>query len=106
MGRALRRVRETGYFQFVAQPQLLALIDSLAGAVHDPAGRCAHLVLGGLLSALFSYLVQEMALTFGEDGQPLPVDDNPNLRRFLIDDFFNRLIDSNARMDELCSRVH
>ncbi len=105
VGRALRRVRETGYFQFVAQPQLLALIDSLAGAVRD-GGRCAHLVLGGLLSALFSYLVQEMALTFGEDGQPLPVDDNPNLRRFLIDDFFNRLIDSNARMDELCSRVH
>ena len=102
---AFCRLRENGDFQFAARPVLLDLIDRLADAVRD-GGDCAGLVLGGLLSAVLSFLVQEICATFGDGEQRAPLDDNPNLRRFLIDDFFNRLIDSNARMEELCERVH
>lgn len=102
---ALRRLRENGYFEFQAAPELLGLIDSMAAAVRDGSPG-AQLVLGGLLSALLSYVVRELGATFEVGPLHAAAADNPNLRKFLIDDFFDQLIDSNARMEDLCSRVH
>ena len=104
---ALKKLRQNGYFHFMAEDALLPIIDMIADTVRArPA--FAELVLGGLLSALFSYVFREICLAFGEGFAPdrQLFAENTNTRKFLIDNFFDQLIDSNARMEDLCSRVH
>ncbi len=104
---ALKKLRQNGYFHFMAENAPLPIIDMIADTVRTHPV-CAELVLGGLLSALFSYVFQEICLAFGEGASPgrQLLAENANTRKFLIDNFFDQLIDSNARMEELCSRVH
>ena len=102
-------LHQRGFFDFVAGPEAVGIIDMVAeevkrGSFYTP------LMLEGLLSALFACVYRELhaALVLQKGTAPgsWQADSVINKRRFLIDHFFDHLIDSNAKMEELCRQVH
>jgi len=104
---ALDRLRRETYAFFPATRRTIALADLLTEAVCQGAPP-AQLVLGGLLSALFSSVFSEMSRIFGEShgGAPPLLSDSAPARRLIIDSFFGRSLDGTARIEDLCAQVH
>ena len=102
-------LRQQGYCTFSAGEEAVGIIDLTAGEVRR-GGPYAPLMLEGLLSALFACVFREIHAALVHQKSAVPgswqSDSVINKRRFLIDHFFDHLIDSNAKMEELCRQVH
>ncbi|MCI8526587.1 MAG: AraC family transcriptional regulator [Oscillospiraceae bacterium] len=105
----LRQLRQQGFFSFTASGGMRRILELLteAAAQTQPAGA---LPVGGLLTALLSYVFQELGDPLRAWSAPLPAgwetSASLNQRKFLIDHFFDQLVNSNARMEDLCAQVH
>ena len=69
----------------------------------------ALLVLGGLLSALFSSVFAELVRLYGgakEGVLPRLRAESDPARRLIIDSFFGQALDGSARIEDLCEQVH
>ncbi len=105
---ALEQLRREQYAQFPATRQVIAIADLLADAVCS-AESTALLVLGGLLSALFSSVFAELIRHYGggkNGGAPRLRAESDSARRLIIDSFFGRSLDGTARIEDLCEQVH
>lgn len=104
---ALDRLRRETYAFFPATPQIITLANLLTEAVCSPESS-ALLVLGGLLSALFSSVFSELAgLSGGKDASaPKLLSERDSARRLIIDSFFGQTFDGSAHIEDLCSQVH
>lgn len=105
---ALERLKKERYAQFSAGKQMIALSDLLAQAVCSSESS-ALLVLGGLLSALFSSVFAELVRLYGgakEGALPRLRAESDPARRLIIDSFFGRSLDGSARIEDLCEQVH
>ena len=105
---ALERLRREQYAQFFAGKQVVLLADMLAEAVCS-AESSALLVLGGLLSALFSNVFAELVRLYGgakEGAVPRLRAESDPARRLIIDSFFGQALDGSARIEDLCEQVH
>lgn len=105
---ALERLRKEQYAQFSAGKQVVLLADMLAEAVCS-AESSALLVLGGLLSALFSSVFAELVRLYGgakEGAVPRLRAESDSARRLIIDSFFGQALDGSARIEDLCEQVH
>lgn len=105
---ALERLRKAQYAQMAASNQIITLADLLSEAVCS-AESSAQLVLGGLLSALFSSVFSELTRVFGggkEGSVPKLLSDSDSSRRLIIDNFFSQSLDGSARIEDLCEQVH
>lgn len=105
---ALERLRREQYAQLPASKQIIALADLLAEAVCS-AESTALLVLGGLLSALFSSVFAELTRLYGgtkESAAPMLRAESDSARRLIIDSFFGQSLDGSARIEDLCEQVH
>ncbi len=105
---ALEQLRKEQYAQLAASGQIIALADLLSAAVCS-AESSAQLVLGGLLSALFSSVFSELTRILGggkEGSVPRLLSDSDSSRRLIIDNFFSQSLDGSARIEDLCEQVH
>jgi len=105
---ALERLRREQYAQLPASKQTIALADLMAEAVCS-AESTALLVLGGLLSALFSSVFAELTRLYGgtkESAAPMLRAESDSARRLIIDSFFGQSLDGSARIEDLCEQVH
>lgn len=105
---ALERLRREQYAQLPASKHLIALADLLAEVVCS-AESTALLVLGGLLSALFSSVFAELTRLYGgtkESAAPMLRAESDSARRLIIDSFFGQSLDGSARIEDLCEQVH
>ena len=105
---ALERLRREQYAQLPASRQIIALADLLTEAVCS-AESTALLVLGGLLSSLFSSVFAELSRLYGgakENTAPMLRAESDSARRLIIDSFFGQSLDGSARIEDLCEQVH
>ncbi|MEN6418903.1 MAG: AraC family transcriptional regulator [Clostridiaceae bacterium] len=104
---ALERLRRETYAFFPANDQIIALANLLTEAVCAPESS-ALLVLGGLLSALFSSVFAELAGVSSGRETPAPklLSERDSARRLIIDSFFGQMFDGSARIEDLCAQVH
>lgn len=105
---ALERLRRETYAFFPATPQIVAIANLLTEAVCS-AESSALLVLGGLLSALFSNVFAELMRLYGggrEVPAPRLLSESDSARRLIIDGFFGQMVDGSARIEDLCEQVH
>ena len=108
LGAALERLRREQYAFFPATQQIIAISDLLTAAVCS-AESSALLVLGGLLSALFSSVFAEMTRLYSggrESAAPRLRSESDSARRLIIDGFFGQSLDGSARIEDLCEQVH
>ncbi|MCE5188558.1 MAG: AraC family transcriptional regulator [Eubacteriales bacterium] len=105
---ALERLRHDTYAFFPATQQIIALANLLTEAVCSPESS-ALLVLGGLLSALFSSVFSELTgISHGGKETPAPrlLSERDSARRLIIDSFFGQMFQGSARIEDLCEQVH
>lgn len=105
---ALERLRREQYAQLPASKQIIVLADLLSDAVCSSEST-ALLVLGGLLSALFSSVFAELSRLYGgtkESTAPMLRAESDSARRLIIDGFFGQALDGSARIEDLCEQVH
>ncbi|NLZ69971.1 MAG: helix-turn-helix transcriptional regulator [Clostridiaceae bacterium] len=107
MTSALAYIQKNGFFSFSADNRIMLLVDLLVDvAVKDPIA----LEVGGLICALLSAVFQTICDTVCERSSSgtssRAVGTNPNYRRFVIEQFFGRIENCNARIDDLCHEVH
>ncbi len=104
---ALERLRRDTYAFFPANAQIITLANLLTDAVCSPESS-ALLVLGGLLSALFSSVFSELTGLSGSRDASAPklLSERDSARRLIIDSFFGQMFDGAARIEDLCSQVH
>lgn len=99
-------LQNNGFFAFHAQPQLTALISLL----EEKAEKAEVLALSGIMSAILSFVFEALAHTVWETADLLrknsPVADDGLDRRFLIDQFFDQLVNRNSTIEELCRQVY
>ena len=109
---ALARFREDGCFQFCAGAPLQYLVGVLAELLQSGAPD-PGLLLGGLLSAVFSYVFSSLCESF--QTQAAPGGDwtrcsDASQRKFLLDYYFDHLMyaaaGSEIRMDDICAQLH
>ena len=105
---ALERLRRDQFAFFPATPQIITISNLLADAVCSSESS-ALLVLGGLLSALFSSVFAELTRLNGsgrESAAPRLLSESDSARRLIIDGFFGHSLDGSARIEDLCEQVH
>ena len=105
---ALERLRREQYAQFLANSQIISIANLLTDAVCSSESS-ALLVLGGLLSALFSSVFAELGRLYGgakESAAPMLRAESDSARRLIIDSFFGQSLDGSARIEDLCEQVH
>lgn len=105
---AFQYLKEKGYHHFVADDTVQYLIEKIAAVITEGPS-CTDLLLSGLFSALFSYVLRSVyfAKNGQKEGAPVALlEDSVNSRKFLIDFFFDHLMDGDARMEDLCRQVH
>lgn len=100
---------QNGFFSFSASEEAWHIVELIADMIYrkEPS---ATLLLGGLLSTLFAYVFREINACASEGKETRLSDwtftNDINRRKFLIDQFFDQLVYSNARMEDLCKQVH
>lgn len=105
---ALERLRHETYAFFPATPQIVTLANLLTDAVCSSESS-ALLVLGGLLSALFSNVFADLVRLYGggkDAPAPRLLSESDSARRLIIDGFFGQAVDGSARLEDLCEQVH
>lgn len=105
---SLERLRREQYAAFPATPQIVALSELLTDAVLSESAAGA-LVVGGLLSALFSCVFSEMNRLFcppKSGARSALLSSSDPARRLIIDNFFGQSLDGSARIEDLCDQVH
>lgn len=105
----IEHLKEQGYFSFTAGPALMGALEDLGQVLREPK---AHngLLVGGIMSALLSHVFQEISVSICQWSETAPADwastGDLNYRKFLIDHFFDQLVNRNARIEDLCQQVH
>lgn len=102
----LRLLRENGFYTFHADALLKSLLESLEARVQQGE----TLALGGMMSAILSLVFEGLIRAENAAAEALTKKNllaDPSLqRRFVIDQFFDHLVNRNSTMEELCRRVH
>lgn len=105
---ALERLRREQFAFFPATKQIITISNLLTDAVCSSEST-AMLVLGGLLSALFSSVFAELTRLYSggrESATPRLLSESDSARRLIIDSFFGQSLDGSARIEDLCEQVH
>lgn len=105
---ALERLRREEFAFFPATQQIITISNLLTSAVCSSESS-ALLVLGGLLSALFSSVFAELTRLYGGGNEgtiPRLLSESDSARRLIIDSFFGQSLDGSARIEDLCEQVH
>jgi len=100
----LEWLQENGFFAFTAEPRMRALFEVL----EDSVNKRQLLATGGLMSAVLGCVLDRISRSACTDAllQKNYLADDSLERRFLIDQFFDQLVNRNSTMEELCNRVH
>lgn len=98
-----------GYVSFTAGALLLRMLEELLMLMEKNAGDSRFLV-NGIVALIFSAAFQQVEDMLGEWPVLQTADwsavSDHNYRRFLIDHFFDQLVNRNARIEDLCQQVH
>lgn len=100
--RAVSWLQETGFYFFRAEKTLQDLLTVLEEKQEESA---AH---SGIMSAILSLAVEKITrqLDPADELFKNSASDEGMDRRFLIDNFFDQLVNRNSTVEELCQQVH
>lgn len=104
----LEQLEEQGYAALTASPLLLYALDELTRmlAVQNRAGPLVDGITALILSDVFQTLEDMAGRRKKMQHEDWSSIGDLNYRRFLIDHFFDQLVNRNARMEDLCQQVH
>lgn len=105
----IEHLNEQGYFSFTADSTLMDTLDNLDYALREQKSYNGLLV-SGIISLLLSQVFQEISVSICQWNDSNTLDwasvSDLNYRKFLIDHFFDQLVNRNARIEDLCQQVH
>ena len=97
-------LKEHSFFHYSAGSTEQVLIDQLVQQLSDETPG-AEILISGLLSAIFSFAFYRICWeTHAPKRVSAGITDYD--RKFLINYFFDHMMDSNVRMEDLCEQVH
>lgn len=112
MDEALRYLKQNGSFRFSADEMLLNILDNLAQTMQR-SGPHVELLLGGMLSTLFSFVFYNLCWLCSPGGGPggdASLQEDPSRRKFLLDYYFDHLMysdaDDDVKMEDICRQLH
>lgn len=103
----LKHLNQQGFLCFDGDADLMATLQQLAELSCSDAPQLSFLV-GGVLAQLMGQVFRQISLSICQWQEAADWSSSADLsrRKFLIDHFFDQLVNRNARIEDLCQEVH
>jgi len=106
-GEVLRHLNRQGFFCFDADAQLMEILQQLAELSQSEKQQKSFL-MSGVMANLMGHVFWHISLSISRWQETADWSSSADLskRKFLIDNFFDQLVNRNARIEDLCQEVH
>lgn len=103
----LRHLNQQGFFCFDAAAELMDTLQQLTDLAQSDKRQISFLI-GGVMAQLMGQVFRQISLSVSRWQEVTDWSSSADLsrRKFLIDNFFDQLVNRNARIEDLCQEVH
>lgn len=103
----LQHLNQQGFFFFDGDTRLMNILQQLAELCQSDRQQISFLI-GGVMAQLMGYVFWQISQSISRWKETADWSSSADLsrRKFLIDQFFDQLVNRNARIEDLCQEVH